>query len=98
MKRRLSIQKSVNATGGIVDGCRTCQRCGGQLRVDFPLDYDPLKPHYVDWHEGWDCYEFDHGDETWQVYLMRCGSCSRLKTHVEKIHLNNAPIQETMNP
>jgi hypothetical protein len=84
MRRRLEIQKAVRATDGLVSSCPPCVRCGGEMRCDSPGDYDPLKPKYVEWHEGWDCYEFDHGAETWSVYLMRCTVCSTLRTHVEK--------------
>jgi len=98
MKRRLDIQKAVEASGGRVQPCPPCSRCGGEMLVDYPLDYDPLKPEYNDWHEGWDCYEFDHGSETWSVYLMRCRSCSGLRTHIEKRPLTNTPIPETLKP
>ena len=96
MKRRLEIQKAIADVGGRVASSPPCPRCGCEMLVDFPLDYNPLQPAYVDWHEGWDCYEFDHGRETWSVYLMRCPSCAGLRTHVEKRPLTNAPIPETL--
>jgi hypothetical protein len=66
------------------------------MLVDSPGDYDPLKPEYADWHEGWDCYEFEHGQETYSCFLMRCGGCGDLRTHVEKRPLTNAPTGETI--
>jgi hypothetical protein len=97
VKRRLDIQKAVNAVGGVVDGCPPCPRCGGQLRVDSPGDYDPLKPEYVDWHEPWDCYEFDYNGSTIEAYLMRCVECSGLREFTKK-RLTNTPTAKTMKP
>lgn len=88
MKRYRDIQKAVSAAGGRVDGCPPCPRCGCEMLADRPADYDPLKPEYKDWHEGYDCYEVDHLDETWSVHLMRCPKCSGLYTHIEKRKIN----------
>jgi hypothetical protein len=96
MKRRLSVQKSMNATGGIVDGCPPCRRCGGQLRCDRRADFDPLKPEFRDWHESWECYEFDHDGKTFEAFFVRCDSCSRTSNYWQEKPLTNTPIQETI--
>lgn len=84
MKRRIDLQKAVAKSGGRVDGCPPCW-CGGERLVDSPPDFDPSKPEYVDWHEGYDCYEFTTASgEHLEVYLMRCSRCSKLYNHVAK--------------
>lgn len=98
MKRRLEIQKHLAKVGGAVDSCQYCIRCGGEMLVDSPPDFDALSPKYADWHEAFDAYEFDHASgETWSCYLMRCQSCSGLHSHVEK-RLTNPPTAETIQP